>query len=381
MENFTFHNPTKVIFGTDTIKYLGKEIKKYGFKNILLLAGGGSIKKNGVYSQVISSLNESGASISEFWGVRPNPTLEHANEVKKFVLENKIDAIIAVGGGSVIDEAKAVAAGTFVNNLWDMFEGKDKATKALPIFVVLTLSATGSEMNSFAVISNEKELKKWSFGNPLVYPKVTIIDPTVQFSLPKTQIANGGVDSLSHLMENYFMGYNAEVTFGINESVQRTVISQVSKLMEDPTNYDARANFIWSSTMALNGMTSVAMGGGEWTVHGIEHSLSVLKPEVAHGEGLSVIFPAWINYVQDSRPEHFLRWAKNVWDAKSVQEGVEKMKSQFKGWGSPVSLKEIGFSKDDFSAIVKNTLAYGRMGRIKKLSENDLYKLLELALD
>jgi hypothetical protein len=380
MDNFTYHNPTKIIFGKNTIADLGKEIKRSGFSHVLLLAGGGSIKMNGVFEQVINSLNQSGIEYSEFWGVRPNPTLEHSNLVREFVMQNKIEAIVAVGGGSVIDEAKAVAAGVFVENIWDMFEGKSRAKQALPIFTVLTLSATGTEMNSFAVISNEAELKKWSFGNPLVYPKVTIIDPTVQFSLPQSQIANGGVDSLAHLMENYFMGNNAEVTFGINESVQRTVISEISKLIDNPNDYNARANFTWSSTLALNGITSVAMGGGEWTVHGIEHSLSVLKPEVAHGEGLAILFPAWIEYVADSKPEHFKRWAKNVWNSDNVSDGIKTMKDKFKSWGSPTSLREIDFGIDDFNDIINCTLLYGRMGRIKQLSETDLYKILEISL-
>jgi hypothetical protein len=249
----------------------------------------------------------------------------------------------------------------------------------LPIFAILTLSATGSEMNSFSVLSNESELKKWAFGSPLVYPKVTILDPTVQMTLPQIQTANGGVDTLAHLMENYFMGTDAEVTFGISESIQRTVISQISKLMDNPLDYNARANFTWSSTLALNGVTSVSMGGGEWTVHGMEHSLSVLKPIVAHGEGLAVLFPAWIEFVRDAKQEHFNRWAKNVWYSDSVTDAIYKMKSTFKSWGSPITLRELGFTIQDFEEIIRVTKQYGRVGRIKKLTDKDMYKILEIA--
>lgn len=380
MDNFTFHNPTKIIFGKDSISAIGREVAKNNFKKVLLLAGGGSIKKNRVYDQVINSFKETDIELFEYWGVRPNPTLAHAEAVKNFVLENELEAIIAVGGGSVIDEAKAVAAGLYVENIWDLFEGKTRAKKALPLFTILTLSATGTEMNSYAVLSNESELKKWSFGSPHVYPILTIIDPSIQETLPAIQTANGGVDTLSHLMENYFMGTEAEITFGISESIQRTVISEITKLIDNPYDYNARANFSWASTLALNGVTSVAMGGGEWTVHGIEHSLSVLNPKVAHGEGLSVVFPAWISYVYDEKKEHFLRWAKNVWDSNSVEEAISKMKDKFKSWGSPVSLKEIGFEKSDFQSIIDCTLKYGRTGKIKKLDRNDLFNILELAL-
>jgi hypothetical protein len=379
MDNFTFHNPTKIIFGKNTIGNIGEEIKKAGYSRILLLAGSGSIKANGVYSQVQNSLFKHNIEVFEFWDVRPNPTLEHALLAKKYAADNKVEAILAVGGGSVIDEAKSIAASVDVPNIWDIFEQKVVPQKALPLFVILTLSATGSEMNSFAVLSNEKELKKWSFGSPLVFPKVTIIDPSVQMSLPKRQTANGGVDSLSHLMENYFMGIDAEVTIAVNEAVQRTIISQIDKLHSEPYNYNARANFAWSSTLALNGVTSVSMSGGEWTTHGLEHALSVINPNVAHGEGLSVLFPAWITYVFKSKEFIFERWAKNVWNANSVLDGVQAMKDKFKEWGSPITLKEIGFDKSDFNKIIKCVKDYGRLGRIVKLDTSDLYEILNLA--
>lgn len=381
MENFQFYNPTKIIFGKGSIKYIGNEITSNNIHKVLLLAGSGSIKQNGVYQQVIDSLNRSKIQVVEQWGVRPNPTLEHANQVVQIVKSENIEAILAVGGGSVIDEAKSVAAGVFVDNLWSIFEKKVAVRQALPIFVVLTLSATGSEMNPYAVLSNEAELKKWSFGSPLVYPKVSIIDPSVQSTLPQRQTANGGVDSLSHLMENYFTGeLSAEISLSLNETTQRTVISQIDKLIENPNDYHARANFAWSSTIALNGMTAVALGGGEWTTHAIEHALSVINPQIAHAEGLAVMFPAWIKYVYNSKPYLFERWAKNVWNCNSVLEGVEAMQTKFRSWGSPTTLTELGFSKSDFAKIVKCIVEYGRVGRIKQLNETDFEKILELAL-
>lgn len=381
MENFQFQNPTKIIFGKGSIKYIGSEITGNNVRKVLLLAGSGSIKQNGVYNQVVESLNRSKIEIVEIWGVRPNPTLEHAEKVVQVVKENNIEGIVAVGGGSVIDEAKSVAAGVFVDNLWDIFEKKAAVRKALPLFVVLTLSATGTEMNPFAVLSNETELKKWSFGSPFVYPKVSIIDPSAQSTLPRRQTANGGVDSLSHLMENYFMGeLNAEISLALNEATQRTVISQIDKLMENPDDYEARANLAWSSTIALNGFTSVALGGGEWTTHAIEHALSVINPEIAHAEGLAVMFPAWIKYVCEAKPYIFERWARNVWNSTSIDEAVETMQAKFRTWGSPTTLTDLGFTKSDFPKIVKCIVEYGRVGRVKQLNPIDFEKILELAI-
>ncbi len=381
MENFQFQNPTKIIFGKGSIKYIGNEVKSNNVQKVLLLAGSGSIKQNGVYTQIVDSLNRTKIQFVEVWGVRPNPTLEHAKQVVELLKSENIQGIVAVGGGSVIDEAKSVAAGVFVENLWDIFEKKAVVRQALPVFVVLTLSATGTEMNPFAVLSNDEELKKWSFGSPFVYPKVSIIDPSVQSTLPRRQTANGGVDSLSHLMENYFMGEpSAEISLALNEATQRTVISQIDKLMENPDNYEARANLAWSSSIALNGMTSVALGGGEWTTHAIEHALSAINPQIAHAEGLAVMFPAWIKYVSDAKPYIFDRWARNVWAANSINEGVEAMQSKFRLWGSPTTLTELGFTKADFPKIVKCIVEYGRVGRIKQLDTTDFEKILELAL-
>lgn len=381
MENFQFQNPTKIIFGKGTIKYIGQEIKSANLKKVLLLAGGGSIKNNGVYQQVVDTLNKHKVDFVEFWGVRPNPTLDHALQVVAKIKEENIEGILAVGGGSVIDEAKSVAAGVFVNNLWDIFERKAVVRQALPIFTVLTLSATGTEMNPYAVLSNEAELKKWSFGSPFVYPKVSIIDPSVQSTLPRRQTANGGVDSLSHLMENYFAGeLTSEISLSLNETTQKVVIQEIDKLMQNPEDYTARANFAWSSTIALNGWTAIALGGGEWTTHSIEHALSVINPQVAHAEGLAVIFPAWITYVWQEKPYIFERWARNVWNANSVTEAVQKMKEKFKSWGSPITLTELGFTKNDFPAIIKCIIEYGRIGKVKQLNENDFEKILELAL-
>jgi len=380
MDNFKFYNPVKVIFGKGTIAELGSEIDSVGISKVMLLFGGGSVKINSVYEQVTDSLEKHGINWVEMWGVVPNPILSHAEEALALARQEEVEAIVAIGGGSVIDEAKSIAAGYYAPNIWSLFDKSFKATQALPLFVVLTLSATASEINSFAVLTNDEEQKKWSFGSPHVYPIVSIIDPDIQKSLPINQIVNGGVDTLSHVLEFYFMGENEEVTLAINESIMRTVIKAIDELIADPLNYDWRANFAWCSSLALQGITSVSMRGGEFAVHRIEHGISALYPNVAHAEGLSVIFPAWIKYVSPLKPEIFERWSKNVWNADSIESGIEAMKYKFREWGAPISLTELGISADEIENIANNAMLIGSLGKIKVLNKQDIINILQIAL-
>ncbi|MBS4000627.1 MAG: iron-containing alcohol dehydrogenase [Desulfobulbaceae bacterium] len=379
MDNFKFHNPVKIIFGKETIREIGSEIHSHGISKVMILMGSGSVKKNGVYEQVIDSLEKYGIDYIEQWGVTPNPVLSHAEKSLEIARSEKVQAILAVGGGSVIDEAKAIAAGYFAPDIWSIFEKTYKPNNALPIFTVLTISATASEINSFGVLTNDTENKKWSFGSQYVYPKVSIIDPTVQKFLPINQTINGGVDTLSHIMEFYFMGENEESTLAINEALMRTVIKSIDELVADPLNYDWRANLAWCSSLALQGITSVSMGGGEFACHRIEHAISALHPTIAHAEGLSIIFPAWIEYVNLLKPHIFERWAKNVWEADSVEAGIERMKDKFKFWGAPVSMSEFNIEPDEFEKIAENALLIGEVGKIKELNKQDIINILNIA--
>ncbi|MGA2298123.1 MAG: iron-containing alcohol dehydrogenase [FCB group bacterium] len=379
MENFIFHNPTKIIFGENTITSIGKEINKAGIKNILLLAGAGSIKRNGVYDQVVSSLGVNKIEFVEHWGVRANPSLKHALEGIKIVMENKLEAVLAVGGGSVIDEGKSIAAGYYLDNLWDVFERKAIINKALPIFTILTLSGTGSEMDPHAVITNDEENKKWPIGSPLLYPKVSIIDPTVQMSLPWEQTVYGAIDAMSHLMEFYFMGTEPEATIAIDESLFKTIIKSVDQLQANQKDYNARANLAWAATLALNGLSGISLGGGDWATHRIEHSISAFHPEVAHGAGLAVIFPAWVKYVNQNNPSQFLRWAQNVWNSGSIEDAIEAMIKKYKSWNAPVSLRDLNISGDEFPVLASYAVMDGTLGFVKKLNKNDVENILLLA--
>ncbi len=379
MNYFKYYNPTKVIFGKGTINQIGENIAQFECKKVLFLYGGGSIKSNGVYDSVINSLKAHHIEYVEVHGVQPNPILEHAREAINIAKAEKVDAILAVGGGSVIDEAKAIAAGFYLNDVWNIFEKKETVSKALPLFTVLTLSATGTEMNSFGVLTNAEEKKKWSFGSPFSFPVVSIIDPSVQTSLPWRQTINGGVDSLSHIMELYFAGDDAETTLALNESLMRTIIKATNRLQEDQTNYEARSELAWCASLALSGITGVAMNGGEWTVHRIEHAISAYYPDVAHAEGLAVIFPAWMKYVSAEQPERYQRWAKNVFGKDSIESGISAFEDLMKKWNAPTKLSQLKVDKEDIPKLAENAMLLGTLGNKRKIEYDDVVKILEIA--
>jgi alcohol dehydrogenase YqhD (iron-dependent ADH family) len=380
MDNFTFYNPTKVIFGKDTIPLIGREIRKARIKKVLLLAGGGSIKGNGAYDAAVKSLGSAGIEWQELWGVQPNPVLSHALKAIDIVKEHNIEAVLAIGGGSVIDEAKSVAAGAFLDNLWSAFEREEAIERALPVFSILTLSGTCSEMDPFAVLTNEEDKKKWNIGSELLFPKVSIIDPSVQMSLPWKQTANGAIDALSHIMEFYFIGTDEEVSISLSEALMRTIIKSVDSLQNDPSDYAARANLAWSATLALNGVAGAALKGGDWSAHRIEHGISAIHPEVAHGAGLAVVFPAWIEYMQEYNPAQFERWARNVWGCNSVREGLEAMKSKFRQWEAPVTLGDLKINESEIETIAKNAIGMGVIGYFVPVDANVASEILKIAV-
>jgi len=364
MRNFTFHNPTKLIFGKGTISQIGPEIASIGFNKILFLGGGGSIKKNGVYQTVCQSLNKSRLQWSEVWGIQSNPALDKVEEAIKIAKEERVDCLLAVGGGSVIDTAKAAAAGFYLSPLWDAFEKKAKVDSALPIFVVLTISATGSEMNGTAVITNSKEKKKWSIASPLLYPVVSIVDPEVQNSLSWPQTVSGAIDSMAHILEFYITGSIEEPTLSLDESLLRSIVKATDRLQANSTDYQARATLAWSSTLALNGISQSGLGG-DWFIHGLEHTLSALHPDVPHGAGLGVLFPAWIRYLIPLSLPILPRFAEEVWGKKNAEEAVQEMISTFSRWGAPTSLRELGFKKEDIMEILENFLLSKRRSPLK----------------
>jgi alcohol dehydrogenase YqhD (iron-dependent ADH family) len=380
MRNFVFHNPTKIVFGKDTVRKIGEEIKNFESKKVLFLYGRGSIKKNGVYDIVIESLKENGIEWVEVSGVKPNPVLSKVHEAIEVARREGVDGMLAVGGGSVIDTAKTVAAGFYYDgDIWDAFIGKYRVEKSLPIYVVLTISATGSEMNGGAVITNEKTNQKYSFWSFTSYPKVSIIDPTVQFSLPKEQTVYGGVDAIVHVLEYYFDGSKGRILMDrIMESIIRTIMESVEVLIREPKNYEARANLAWSATLALNGLTSTGSFGGDWSSHAIEHSLSALY-DIPHGAGLAIIAPAWMRYVKGEDPEKFGRFAREIFGKNTVDEGIDAFKEWLKKVGAPVSLKDAGIPEEDIEKIAENAAMRAPFGKLKSLEKEDIIEILKIA--
>jgi len=379
MEAFSFYNPTRVHFGTGMIRLLGREMKDAGVKKALLVAGGGSIRSNGVHAQVIESLKTSGIDWVEGWGVRANPTLAKVRELIDLARAEGVDAILAVGGGSVIDSAKSIAAGFYMDDIWNAFTGTERILKALPIYTVLTLSATGSEMNSFAVLTNTEELKKWGIGSPLIFPKVTIIDPSVQCSLPFKQTVNGALDATAHILEYYFACDTSHATLAVNTGLLKTIVDMADRLKDNSADVVARANLAWSATLALNGISGVGMKGGDWACHTIEHAFSALYPDIAHGEGLGVIFPAWIEYMSEKDPTRFLPWAKNVWGEDSVVKALRRFRDKIESWGAATSLRDLGIRDSDLPRLLDLILTSRSVGTISKFTRGDIEALLMLA--
>ena len=379
MNNFTFYNPTKVHFGVGMITKLAADLTAAGVHKCLLAAGGGSIKHNGVYADTIAMLETAGIARVEAWGIQANPTLEKVRELIALARTEAVDAILAVGGGSVIDSAKAVAAGFYLDDIWEVFSGKARIERALPIFAVLTISATGSEMNGNSVLTNTATQQKWGMGSELVYPRATVIDPAYQTTLPPKQTVNGALDAIAHILEFYFMDPEASVTMGIDDSLQKTIIAMTDRLLRDPLDTSARANLAWSATLALNGISGAGMKGGDWACHQIEHAFSALHPEISHGEGLGVIFPAWIEFMAERDPKIFDLWAKAVWNEDNTASALKAFRAKIKAWGSATSLRELGIKDNELPRLLDLIMIYPRIGGFSRLNREDVEALLMLA--
>jgi alcohol dehydrogenase YqhD (iron-dependent ADH family) len=387
MNNFSFYNPTKIIFGKDTIGEIGKEINLRNIKKVLLLYGKGSILKNGVYDTVVNSLKENNVEFVELGGVQPNPVLSKVLEAVELARKENAEAILGVGGGSVIDSAKVIAAGCiYEGDIWEAFEGSVSLDKSLPVFSVLTLSATASEMNAFAVVTKEDEKKKWPFSaGDSSYPTVSIIDPAVQATLPVEQTVNGAVDAIAHILELYFDGTdNTDLQDELAEGMIRNVMTHVRVLLDDPQNYYSRAELAWTATLALNGINGAGRNGGDWATHTLEHSLSAFY-DIAHGAGLAIVMPAWMKYVYGEKPERFAKLAERVFGingASPVQNaiaGIEKLKSFFAEIGAPTSLKEVDIPENMIPELAANAALKSPFGSLKKIDQDAARAVFELA--
>ncbi|MFP3919632.1 iron-containing alcohol dehydrogenase [Lysinibacillus telephonicus] len=387
MNSFTFYNPVKIHFGKDALEKLPEELAQYSDK-VLIVYGGGSIKNNGVYDAVVSTLKKAGKTVFELSGVEPNPRVETARKGIEICKKESIDLVLAVGGGSVIDCSKLIAAGAKVDeDAWNIVIKKTQVTDALPLGTVLTLAATGSEMNSGSVISNEETKEKYGWGHPLVFPKFSILDPSYTFSVPKIHTVYGMVDIMSHVFEQYFHdATNTPITDEMCEGVLRTVINTAPKLIEDLENYELRETILLAGTIGLNGFLSIG-SRGDWATHNIEHSVSAVY-DIPHGGGLAIIFPNWMRHNLSVNPERFAGLATRVFNVdpkgKTTEqvalEGIERLREFWTSIGAPSRLADYEIDDSQLDVLVEKSMVNGPFGRFKTLQAEDVRKILEMSL-
>lgn len=385
MNNFIFHNPTKIIFGIDTTNEVGKEAKNYG-KRVLIVIGQGSIKKIGLYDKVMKILKDEEIEVFELEGVKPNPRVDLVRKGIKMVKENNIDLILAVGGGSVIDTAKAISAGlSYDGDVWDLFRYRQPIKPSIPIGVILTLAATGSEMNGNAVISNLETQEKLAISSQYIYPKFSILDPKNTITVPLNHTLYGIVDILSHVFEQYFdKTEGALLQDRFAESIIKTVIETTPNLIENPEDINARATILWCGTNALNGIIGVGKEQ-DWATHSIEHALSAIY-DIPHGLGLAIIFPHWMKYVIEIIPHKFAQFARNVWNIQGEDDfelglrGIEKLIDFYESIGIPTKLSKIGINNERLEDMAEKATIFGPIGNVKKLKKEDVLNILNMCL-
>ncbi|SHI64031.1 hypothetical protein SAMN02745163_00542 [Clostridium cavendishii DSM 21758] len=387
MKKFNYSIPTEIFFGKGQISVLGREIKKYGSK-VLLVYGGGSIKRNGIYDSVLEILQKEQIEVCELGSVDPNPRINSVRKGVEICRENSVNFILAVGGGSSIDCAKVIAAGvSYKGDVWELVVDPRKVEDVLPIGTILTLAATGSEMDGFAVISNLETKEKLGTGHDKMKPKFSILDPTYTYTVPKNQTAAGTADIMSHVFEVYFSDTKeAFLQDRMAESILKTCIKYGKVAIENPQDYEARANLMWASSLAINGLLSYGKDTN-WCIHGIEHELSAYY-DITHGVGLAIITVPWFNYIlNDDTLYKFVEYGVNVWDIDKNLEhyeiaklAIEKTANFYKELNIPMSLKELNITDENFEKMAEGAVRYGNIGQIKSLNKQDVINILKKSL-
>ena len=385
MYNFSFKVPTQIHFGEGQIKHLS-ELRESGSK-VLLVYGGGSIKRAGIYDDAVKILTDAGLEIFELSGVEPNPRIESVRKGVELCKANGIDMVLAIGGGSVIDCSKVIAGGAcYENDAWDLVLDPSKVKAALPVYTVLTLAATGSEMDTFAVISDMSKNEKWGTGSPLFSPKMSILDPTYTFSVSKKQTAAGTADMMSHTFENYFTSAEGFLQARFCEAVLKTCIKYGPIAYNDPENYEARANLMWASSWAINGTLNSGCGVA-WCVHPMEHELSAFY-DITHGQGLAILTPHWMEHVlSDETVDKFAEYGVNVWDLDpqadkwtTAKQAIACTRNFFKDeLHIPMTLREVGITSQDKFDVMAEKAAAGCLNCYVPLSKEDIVEIFKAA--
>ncbi|MBI5219283.1 MAG: iron-containing alcohol dehydrogenase [Bacteroidia bacterium] len=378
MENFTVFNPTQVFFGKNVINNLGKIVQQSG-RNVLLIYGKGSVKKNGIYNDIINQLNQCGAKVTEYAGIRPNPITKDVNKAALLGRQNNIDVIIAAGGGSVIDSAKVVSVCICEPlDAWDVMKAKVKPRTSVPVIAVLTIAATGTEMNPYSVLQNPATKEKIGFGCSLMYPKYSFLDPQYTFSVPADYTAYGITDLIAHSLEAYFSFGKADLSDRFAESIIKEAMEIAPFVLKEPENYAYRSRMMWAATCALNGTASYGRSAsGDWGVHDIGHTLSFLY-DMPHGATLSIAYPAWLKLQKERIPERIRHLGKQIFGVNSADETIQKFEDFFRSIHSPVKLSDAGIGTDKKEEIVSLMNKNKATGFNHKLTNEDHQKIVEL---
>ena len=391
MNNFTFYSPTCFVFGKDSENQAGALVKRFGGSRVLIHFGGGSAIRSGLLDRVEASLKAEGLVSFRLGGVKPNPRSSLVEEGVRLALENKVDFILAVGGGSVIDSSKAIAIGAANGGEWRKFYvGREVKVRpmipaALPVGVVLTIAAAGSEASTNSVVNLEPENLKRAAGGNILRPKFAVMNPELTTTLPPFQTACGLADMFAHICERYFTPTkDVELTDALCEALMRTIVSEGAKVMANPDDYQARASIMWAGTLAHNDLCGVGRVQ-DWASHGIEHELSALY-DCAHGAGLAVVMPAWMTYVHKSDTARFARFARNVFgvglgvsDEDAALAGIAAFRAWLKSLGLPLTFAELGAKEEDIPILVKTLNLNGNtLGGIMPLNEADVEAIYNL---
>ena len=383
MKNFVLENHTKIIFGYSTIDLVGHEVALLGRK-VLMVYGRKSCRKNGIYQRVKDSLVAAGLTVVELGDIRPNPVLEQVREGVLLARRENVEAVLAVGGGSVIDSAKAICAGFFADHdVWQFFRGKKGIGETLPLACVLTVAGSGSEMNGGMVLTNEESAKKMGIGNKRLQPKVSILDPASTFTVPPGQTAYGAVDTIAHLLEYYCTAEAKQTPLQdrFMEGVAETVIESCPRALADPNDYDTRADLMWSATLALNGWSAAGLGRVGFPMHMIEHSLSALY-DVPHGAGLAVVMPAWLAWQAEQEPERIAKFSERVFgipagdSLNNANQGIARLVRWFRQIGCPTSLAELDIPSSEIPRIAENALPLAKLWRLRDYSQSVIETVL-----
>lgn len=385
MNSFTFYSPTKIYFGKDSVSDIASHVSEFNPSKVLIVYGGGSVKRSGLLDKIESQLSDAGIAYEEFGGAKPNPTLSHAREGVEFAKKTGIDFVLAVGGGSAIDTAKSISHGVAnpETDIWDFYTGKANLEKTLPIGAILTIPAAGSESSNSAVLTNEENGQKRGLTTDLNRPKFAVLDPTLTFSLPLYQVSCGITDIMMHTLDRYFNPLDNELTDAIAEALLRTVIKSGLAAYSNKEDYEPMSELMWAGTLSHNDLTGLG-GKKDFATHQLGHELSA-KFDLAHGASLSTVWGSWARYVCDAKPSRFARYAKNVWGIDEKDEmtaalsGIQATEAYFKSIGMPICFSDsVGVQSDDMIHELANRCVRGgerTIGTFKVLAEDDVYKI------